>query len=210
MLNDLKNIIEALDDDDAGWVGRRDAADALGEIAANALAALHAHADEKDVDVRTAVQKSLARAGVGSGGAAPTPTAVRPTLKELAQACEKKMKRAVKPQGAGFVVRVQTKAGRTQDVFIAPKKREDGRELLRVSTQCGVADDETLAWAIRRNSQLMYCAFSVEPHGDAEHLVIVKNFNPDYVTPAMVKDAVKEIAFYGDWLEKKLSGEDKY
>src|SRR5690606_32607169 len=108
-----------------------------------------------------------------------------------------------KAKGDGFVVRVQCRDGRTQDVLIAPHQRSDGRELIRVSTQCGEADADTIAWAIRSNAELMYCAFSVVSKGDEERLIIVNNFNPDEVTPTMVKDAVKEIAYYGDWLESK-------
>ena len=209
MLKQLDKIIEALKDRDGGWVTRRDAAEALGQIAGKSLATLKTHVNEEDVDVRSAVHRALADIGAVDAGKSDGSPKVY-SLKELAQACEKKLQRAVKAQGEGYVVRAQTTEGRTQDVFVAPHKRDDGRTLIRVATRCGVADDETIAWAIRSNSQLMYCAFCVEKRGDDEELVIVKNFNPKYVTPFMVKDAVKEIAYYGDWLEKKLSGEDKF
>jgi hypothetical protein len=211
MMKDLDNIIEALADSSAGWVTRRDAAEALGEIAGKSLAALKAHAEESDVDVRTAVQRALGDIGA-SGSAAPVQqgSPKRAALKDLARACEKKMRRAVKAQGDGFLVRVQTKEGRTQDVLIQPHKRSDGRELVRVSTQCGEADADTIAWAIRSNAKLMYCTFCVHTHEGKEQLMILSNFNPEHVTPGMVKDAVKEIAHYGDWLEKKLTGEDKH
>ena len=209
MLKQLDKIIEALKDRSSGWVTRRDAAEALGQIASRSLGALKAHANEDDVDVRSGVRRALADVGaVEAGKSDGTPTIY--SLKELAQACLKKSKRTVKVEGEGYVVRVQTTEGRTQDVFIAPFERSDGRKLVRVSTRCGIADEETTAWAIRSNSQLMYCAFCVEERDEVEELVIVKNFNPQYVTPAMAKDAVKEIAYYGDWLEKKLSGEDKF
>lgn len=214
MSEELEKVINTLADTSAGWVDRRDAADALGELAGKSLAALRKHADEGDVDVRAAVRRALEKLDVGAGAQRP-PSAEkgavsRPTLKELAQACEKKLKRAVKPQGNGFVVRVQTRKGRTQDVFIQPHTRPDGRELIRVSTQCGEADAETIAWAIRSNTELMYCAFSVHSVDTKEQLQLVNNFNPDQVTPDMVKDAVKEIAFYGDWLEQKLTGKDDH
>jgi len=214
MQEELKKIIEALSDTSAGWVGRRDAADALGDLASRALAALREHAADGDVDVRAAVERALGKVGVSAGNRATAPSdqsAVRkPTLQELAQACEKKMKRAVKPYGKGYMVRVQTKGGRAQDVLIQPHTRPDGRELIRISTFCGEADADTIGWAIRSNAKLMYCAFSVHAHGDKEQLMLINNFNPDQVTPDMVRDAVKEIAFYGDWLEKKLTGKDEH
>lgn len=212
MMEELDKIIAGLSDKSNGWVDRRDAADALGEIASRSLKALHAHAGEDDVDVRSAVERALEKVGVSAGSVRAAPSeesAVRvPTIKELAQACEKKMKRAIKPHGDGYVVRVQTREGRTQDVLIEPVKRPDGRELIRVSTQCGEADADTIAWAIRSNAKLMYCAFSVHAHDDKELIMLVNNFTPDHVTPEQVKNSVKEIAFYGDWLEKKLTGED--
>ncbi|MCF6285307.1 MAG: HEAT repeat domain-containing protein [Candidatus Hydrogenedentes bacterium] len=214
MMKDLDNIIEALANSAAGWVTRRDAAEALGEIAGKSIAALKAHAEESDVDVRTAVQRALGDMGAAGSASSAAPSQrsapKRATLKELAQACEKKMRRAVKAHGDGYLVRVQNKGGRTQDVLIQLHKRTDGRELVRVSTQCGEADADTIAWAVRSNAKLMYCTFCVHTHAGKEQLMILSNFNPEHVTPPMVKDAVKEIAHYGDWLEKKLTGEDNF
>jgi hypothetical protein len=216
MLKNLEKIITALADTNSGWVARRDAAEALGEVAKKSLAALKAHANEKDTDVRAAVERALAQvvlppAQASSGGeSSPAAEPVPPTMKELALACVKKPKRAVRREGNGFVVRSAMKDGRTQDVLIARFTREDGRELIRVSTECGPADAETIAWAVRNNSQCMYCAFNVEARDGVDHLTILSNFDPKHVTPGMVRDAVKEMAYYGDWLEQKLTGEDAH
>ena len=218
-----KNIAE-LKDTSAGWVTRRDAAVALGEYARRALAALHAHADEKDVDVRLGVEAALKAAGAPAApgatsqratsqgaGSAPRPSRPSPpTMKELAQACIRKGKRAVKQDGDGFLVRVQMKGERTQDVRIDRYKEPDTREMIRVSTSCGAADAASIAWAIRNNHKFLYCAFCVEVRDGRDHLTIVSNFDPELVTPELVKNAVKEIAYYGDWLENKITGEDKF
>ena len=212
----FENTIKSLEDTSGGWVTRRDAAVALGEYAKRALAVLNAHVNEKDVDVRKGVEDALQAAGASaappSGGrvAARPARPAPPTMKELAQACIRKGKRAVKPDGDGFLVRVQTRDRRTQDVRIDRHKRPDTREMIRVSTDCGQADEDAIAWAIRSNSKFMYCAFCVEEREGADHITIVSNFDPDIVAPEMVKNAVKEIAYYGDWLEKKLTGEDKF
>lgn len=214
MNEELDQTIKTLADASAGWVTRRDAALALGECARKSLAALQAHAHEKDVDVRYGVVEALNAAGAVAapeGGRASVPAKPSPpTLKELAQACIRKSKRAVKPDGDGFVVRVQTKAGRKQDVRIDRCKPPGVREVIQVSTECGVADDRVVAWAIRSNGTLTYGAFCVEERDGREHLRIVSNFDPALATPEMVKNAVKEAAHYGDWLEKKLSGEDQH
>lgn len=210
MLEELDQTIKTLEDTDAGWVTRRDAVEALGAVAKKSLAALRAHLNEKDVDVQRAVQQALADTAGAGDQAAPPAKAAPPTMKELAQACAKKGKRGIKPEGEGFVVRVRLKDERIQYVHIERHRRSDGRELIRVSTSCGEADADSVAWAIRSNSQFMYCSFCLEERDGKDHMIIVSNFDPNQVTPLMVKDAVKEIAFYGDWLEQKLSGEDQF
>ena len=215
MFEELDKTIKMLEDRAGGWVTRRDAALALGEYAQRSMATLKAHVTEKDVDVRRGVEEALRKLGAGAGAASmETPAALvkpaPPTMKELAQACIRKSKRAVKPDGDGFLVRVAMKDGRTQDVRIDRHREPEGREMIRVSTKCGEADEESIQWAIRSNSKFLYCAFCVEDCGGKDYLTIVANFDPAIVTPQLVKDAVKEIAFYGDWLEKKLSGEDRH
>lgn len=219
MLKALDKIIQALADTNSGWVGRRDAAEALGEIAKKSLAALNAHANEKDTDVRSAVERALAQAGAPAAATPPTASgpetdapaaATPPTMKALALACVKKPKRAVRREGSGFVVRSAMKDGRTQDVTIARHTRDDGREMIRVSTLCGPADSESIAWALRTNSQFMFCAFHVDTRDGVDYLSLVSHFDPKHVTPAMVKDSVKEMAYYGDWVDQKLTGGDTH
>lgn len=213
MIEDLNKTIAALADTRAGWVIRRDAAELLGELAKRSLAALKANVNEHDTDVRSAVEKALASVGESAElteSAADTAPATPPTMKTLALACVKKPKRAVRREGTGFVVRSAMKEGRTQDVTISRFKREDGRELIRVYTECGPADPESIAWAVRNNNQCIYCAFNVEDRDGVDHLTIVAHFDPKHVTPGMVRDAVKEMAYYGDWLEQKLGGGDAH
>lgn len=212
MYEELDQTIAALENSSAGWVTRRDAAVALGEYVRRARAALEAHAKEKDVDVRRGVEEAIKSAGP-SGAPAPgatTSTPAPPTMRELARACYRKSRRKVKPEGDGFVVRVQARDGRAQDVRIDRTTQADGREIIRVSTECAAADPETIAWAIRNHARFTYCAFCVEERGGEERLVLACNFEPELVSPAQVKNAVKEAAHYGDWLEKKLTGQDEH
>jgi len=212
MFKDLDLIVASLADANAGWVVRRDAAEALGEVARRSLASLQAHLQDADTDVRAAVEKAWRGvtppppAEGGESTADPSP----PSMKTLALACVKKPKRAVRRDENGFTVRVQMKDERAQDVQVTRLTREDGRDLIRIVTDCGPADGETISWAVRNSDQFMYCAFSVEERDGVEHLRIVKNFDMKHVTPGLVRDAVKEIAYYGDWLEKKLTGGDDH
>ena len=41
-------------------------------------------------------------------------------------------------------------------------------------------------------------------------MVLARTFLASEATPAQVKAAVKEIAYYGDWLELKLTGLDDF
>jgi len=43
---------------------------------------------------------------------------------------------------------------------------------------------------------------------DEKHLAIVNNILKDEASPDVIKRGVKEMAYYGDWLEKKLSDMD--
>ncbi|MBX3175881.1 MAG: hypothetical protein KF886_00830 [Candidatus Hydrogenedentes bacterium] len=210
MYEELDQTIAALENTSAGWVNRRDAAAALGEYIRRARAALEAHANEKDVDVRGSVVEALKTAASPAAPAATSATPAPPTMRELARACYRKSRREVKPEGDGFVVRVQARDGRAQDVRIDRTTQADGREIIRVSTECAAADPETIAWAIRNHARFTYCAFCVEERGGVERLILACNFEPDLVSPAQVKNAVKEAAHYGDWLEKKLTGQDEH
>ena len=47
-------------------------------------------------------------------------------------------------------------------------------------------------------------------HDRFEHLILVENYHRAKVSPDEVLTSVKQVAFYGDWLEKRLSKEDAY
>jgi len=216
MFEDIDKAVENLANKDAGWVDRRDAAEALGEAALRAVSALTAHADESDVDVGSAVQKALDRVrGLGAGGRPGDAAQAKPatySLEQLVRACEKPGQRTVTPTGDGYVIEVQLKAGRRQIVCVTPYTRKDGIELIRVYTQCGPAREDAVPWALRTNMKLAQCAFALMREGDdaEEQLVLSNCYLAKEATPREVGVAVKEVAYYGDWIEKKLTGLDDF
>jgi hypothetical protein len=200
---------KALRDEKSGYVDRRDAAQALGEIASDALGVLHQFREEEDVDVRSTIDKALGAASAALAGITPAP-GEGPTLEDLARSCEKEGERRVEPSGDGFAIHVQGADGRKQTVYARPHKRKDGVALIKVYTHCGPYREDALAWALRANTNIAQGALALEKGEDGEEFVLVNSFITGEVTPREFKGAVKEIAFYGDWIEKKLTGLDEF
>jgi len=206
MYEELRRTIRALDSREAGWVTRRDAAEVLGKVARQALAALDAHRADPDVDVRRAVERALGEVST------PPPSEITDrtySMRELAEGCAKEGVREVEAHGDGYRVRVRIDATRGQTVYVMPHQRRDGTSLVRVYSWCGTPTPEVLHWAMKSNAKLVHCAFAVETTDGAEQIVLVNSFVYGKATPAMLKASVKEVAFYADWLEKKLTGLDE-
>ena len=124
--------------------------------------------------------------------------------------CEKAGRRTVKMHENGFAVTVELKEGRVQTVYVTPIKRKDGIRLLRVYSYCGEPSPDVVQWVMGSNAKLIYCAFAVKQVDGQERLMLSGNLDRSEATPRMVKAAVKEIAFYSDWLEQKTTGADVF
>ena len=210
MQDELSTHAVQLADRDAGWVHRRDAAEALGRAAQTAVAALQAHADEPDRDVRAVVDKALGWAKGALKGVEPVAQERAFGLGELVESLEKGEERAVAPKGDGYEITVDIGEGRSQRVLAEPAKSQGGHDMIRVSTRCGKASDKALRWALRNNTDLSHCALALSDEGGEEMFVMVNSFLADAVTPMELKASVKEVAFYGDWMESKLTGGDEF
>jgi hypothetical protein len=209
MINELRKAIKKLADPNGGWATRKEIAEQLGTLAREAILALRDQKSAQDQDVRAAVRaalKQLPIVRVTEASAAHKPHA----LADIASACAKEGQRSVSELDDGYKVVVKIGVDREQDVFIRPELKEDGTKLLRVSTICGKPDASSAAWALRTNVSLIGCAFAVENHGRFEHLILVQNFDWAKTSPAEVLAAVKQVAFYGDWLEKRLAEDDHH
>ena len=103
-----------------------------------------------------------------------------------------------------------TGKGRKQELSIATDTRRDGKGLIRVSTRCGARDDTALSWALRANKDVTHCAMSLCKEGDEEFFDLVSSTIASETSPEEIKAAVKEVAFYGDWIENKLTGSDEF
>lgn len=202
MLKEIDKAASELADARSSWVNRRDAADVLGSAAERSIRALHSHRQDKDVDVRDATGRALGRVGAALAGMPPQRGYA---LEELAQACVKPGERSVEPDADGFVVIVETGNGRRQRVSIRPLDGRRGK-LIVLTTRCGKATAECISWALRTNMDLALSALALAKEGEEDWLVLRSCYLPDEATPQEIKASVKELAFYGDWIERKLSG----
>lgn len=207
--------VRQLADPKAGWVTRRDAAEFLGTVARKALGALHAHAKEADQDVRATVKAQLTAVNAPApASTAPAPSKTRDrrqySLDELAQACAKPDRRTVRKDGEGYIVEARLPNNRAQTIYLRPLISKDEKPLLRIYTCCGHPTPEALEWTLRSNARLTRCAFAIEEDEDGTFLILVHNLFLDCATPEEAKSIVKQIAFYGDWLEHKLTGQDEW
>ena len=208
--NSFDRAAKHLADRDAGWVYRRDAADFLGNTAAEAIRTLRAQEQEADVDVKAAVNNALvsvkeALAGTGAAGR------IGYSLKALAEYVAKPGVREVSRQDEGFAIDVALKDGRKQRVYMAPFVQRSGRVLVRLHSFCGPAPSEKVRdWALRHNTQFAQCALALMEQDGEKRLALVNSFVLEWAEPAAVKASIKEITHYADWLEKKLTGGDIY
>lgn len=206
----LERRIAELGKRDENWVIRRDAAEELGRTATKSIEALRDHADDEDIDVQAMVVKALGWAKAGLEGVKPVAQERAYTLEELTKSVEKPGAREVSAKGDGFEIVVTLREGRSQKVLAEPAKSQSGKDTIRVSTHCGPASDKALRWALRNNAGLSHCALAISDEGGEEMLVMVHSFLADAVTPAEFKSSVKEVAFYGDWVESKLTDGDEF
>lgn len=218
MANDsIDTLAKKLGDAAAPWVNRRDAVDGLVDAVERARAALNAHAGDKDVDVQMAVRRALERLA-GSAptvfaapppAPAPPPPEEPPTLKELVEACAKPGERDIEPDGEAFVVRVTHKSGRKQTVRIEAIDREDGLRIVRVFSPCGAAKDTFHAWCLKANTRLVQSAIGLADVGGVENFCLLRTFLEGQITKPEMHAAIKEIAYYADWIEHKMTGQDE-
>jgi hypothetical protein len=199
---------EMLANPKSGWVNRRDAAEFLGDTAARALAALTACRNDPDVDVRSAVERMLKQVEAHLPAAKPKTGSGTHALEDLARACEKPGERIVTASGQGYDVEVKMPNGRHQRVHIAPFERKDGLKMIRILTHCGKPSGSYFAWALQTNMKLTHGALAITGEGPDQQFVILNCYAASEATPAAVKASVKEMAYYGDWLESKLTGQD--
>lgn len=206
----VAQCVQDLGDTKAGWVTRRDAAESLGKVARQALQSLSAFRDEPDQDVRRAITQALSDAQAGNLPLAARDSQPGYSMEELVRACEKAGKRTVEPHGEGYLIRVKTGENRMQSVQIRPFAHSDGTQYIRIHTFCSEVDDQKIAWAMRANAKLPHCAFAVHGHDGKEWIILVHNFSRERAKPEDLKEAVKAVAYYGDWFEQRLSGLDEF
>ncbi len=205
MPKELDAALNTLANTRAGWVHRRDAALELSRWAGLAFDALQKHANDPDTDVRQAVAEAIGR----------THQPIQPlssgtySLDSLAQACEKQGARTLSKDGEDYIITVSLPKGRNQHIRLAATTSREGYPMIQLSTRCGPVAPDVESWALRCNTRLLHCAFAVDCNEGGEELILIENIPAHHATPQAVKAGVKEIAHYGDWVEKRITGKDE-
>lgn len=197
-MEDMHLLLDKLGDKEAAWVERRDAAESIGKELNQVLGRLTNHLHDEDMDVKMAVERSLD----------PVHLLLRTrdkgnnefSLRDLAFFCEKTGVRSVKPYKAGFVIRVRLPHGNQQSVYLLPHQLRDGRQTVRVLAICCEANSHTLRKALRTNSKLAHSAFSMTRSKNSVYISLLSNVFRQEATPDRIKRAVKEVAYYADWM----------
>ena len=192
-----------LADTTATWVDRRDAANALLDLARHATTALQAHQDDADTDVSLAVTSALKRLH------APSELLEPMSMGELVMACAKPGSREVTKDRQGYTVEVTLKNDRRQTVYVHEHLRDDKVKLVRVYTLCGSPRDNVFRGALEANGKLVQSAIAIIDHEGAEQFALIQCFLDGHITKTEMHASIKEVAFYGDWLEGKITGLDE-
>jgi len=209
MADELDRAVAALADRNATWVTRRDAADWLGKIACRALAGLSAvRQEEEDPDVRSAVERALSESKRGLSGASGTRS--RATIEGLVKAIEKPGVRDAGAIDGGFEIRVALRGDRHQTIRVAEGTSQAGEDTVQISTRCGPAADKALKWALKTNAGFTHCGMALVESEGTEYFDLVHAIALETATVDEFKACVKEMAFYGDWAEQKLTKGDEY
>jgi hypothetical protein len=199
-----------LSNQDAGWVIRRDAAEKLSQIAEESIMLLKSHRDDSDRDVQKEVSDALLRIKSLAENTEASEINHKPSLEKLVKALKKPGSRDVNAVSDGFDITVSLNDGRTQTVNVSPGKSQSGNDLVHVTSICGEAIEKVHAWALKSNVQFSHCALATKTIDSKSMLVMVKSFLAEEVSFRQLKASVKEIAYYGDWVESKLDKEDLY
>ena len=205
----ISKTLGVLADSEAGWVDRRDAAVELGQGAVEAVRGLKTHEKDSDRDVQESIKQSLRDVGRATAGIdLDAPSGGMPSLEKLVEALEKEGSRDVAKSGDAFEITVATDNGRSQKVRVEATQSNTRRDIIRVTTLCAKAEEKTHVWALTNNSHMSHCSLAIENRDGEPWLILVNSLFAETVSFAELKLTVKEVAFYGDWVEDKLTGED--
>lgn len=206
MADDLDRAIAQLANRGGTWVARRDAADFLGKVATRAREALAQFVEDADTDVRAAVAQALGNPAWRDAGRAGKEAQY--TLDELVRAVERPGKRSARPIDGGFEIVATLKNGRTQKVFVSHGTSEAGAQTIRVRSRCGPADPKTMDWALRTNDRLPHSSLAIVDEDGQAWFELVHSMRAQKATPGELRACIKEVAFYADWAEGRLSKDD--
>ena len=209
MADDIQRATDALADRNNTWVARRDAAEWLGKAAGRAVHSLLANrVSDGDRDVQDAINRALSDAKQTFGKAAASPGPL--TIEALVKAVERPGTRDVTPVDGGYAIKVALRDGRSQTLTVTQAKSQSGGDTVRISTRCGPATDKALRWALKTNGGFTHCGMTLVEENGQSWFDLVNAILLETATVDEFKACIKEMAFYGDWAETKVSSGDTH
>jgi len=128
---------------------------------------------------------------------------------ELVRQALEGLAREVQQAGEVFVARIPRGDQRYQTVNINPSDKDrDGNAVVTIDTICGPASKGHHEWALRQNLELPFGAIALRNVADIPHFVIVHRLIRQTADPLAVREAVENIARWGDAIEKALCEQD--
>lgn len=115
------------------------------------------------------------------------------------------------PAGSGgtYQFRLSLPEGRRQKVTVFfDQKNSDGRKLVVVYSECGLAKAKHYEAVLRKNLTIPAGAFAIRDIDGKPNFIMVDTMLADLVTPRALAKRIENIAARSDGVEKSLSKED--
>jgi serine/threonine protein kinase len=161
----------------------------VARLLAKTAEARHASAEELDEDLQVVLLQLTDAEGL-----------VRDSLRGLA--CQ------VQGQDGHYRVLLDVPGGRRQEVFIEIGAGRSGQKLVTVYSVCGPAEAAHYEFALRLNAELAYGGLSIRQVEGRPMFVMARAYPRGRVSPAEIRDVLREIARRGDWVEEQLTSVD--
>jgi len=113
------------------------------------------------------------------------------------------------PDGDGFVVTVPLQGGRSQRVYIEQDRGGNLKdELVKIYSPCAPFQSDFAERALALNAHIPHASIAVQPHHGKMYYVMMAAYPRSTCDPEEVRVATRTIAYWSDYIEHTLTGED--
>lgn len=108
-----------------------------------------------------------------------------------------------------YCLSVRLPQGRQQKVFMESSGHRSDEQLLLIYSLCCPAVPEFYESALRLNAEFSHGGISIRQIEGVPWFVMIDTYPRGTVDPEEVRKSVREIAEHADWIEQKLTGQDR-